>query len=127
MGGAHGVPVGHGLGCDAIGHLGDADPVGEGVADRGVLLAALGELGPVRGDGLVVGDDAALDEHVDGGGGHALGAGEGGEERAPVDGAGGLNIGEAGPGVDDELAVVVGGDLEPHLDAAGDELFESPP
>ena len=101
--------------------------MGEGVANRGVLLATLGELGPVRGDGLVIGEHATLDEHVDGGSGHALRAGEGGEERAPVDGAGGLDIGEASPGIDDELAVVVGSDLESHLDTAGDELFESRP
>ena len=124
---AHVVPVGHELGGDAVGHLGDAGAVGERVADGGVLLAALGELGPPGGDGLVVGDDAAVHQHVDRGCGHALGARERREEGAAIDGAAGFDVGQAGPGIDDELAVVVGRHLQTRLDATGDKLLERGP
>ena len=56
---------------------GDAGLVGEDVADGGGLFAAVGELGPVGGDGGIQVDFALFEEVEDGAGGEGFGDGEG--------------------------------------------------
>ncbi|MEX2080541.1 MAG: hypothetical protein WEC33_02910 [Dehalococcoidia bacterium] len=91
-----------------------------GLGDGDGALAMLGEFGPVLRDGGVVVDDAAVGKDVEGGGGDTFSGGEAGEQRvglhrARVPGAEG-----AGPGIHDESAALVRGDLDADLTALGD-------
>ena len=82
-------------------------PVPQHVADRDVALAVGAELRPVRRDGLVVGQQAAIDEPVNDGGRDALGRRE--HHRAGVGGPRLLarTVGPPRPDVDDRVPVDV--------------------
>ena len=103
----HVVPVEH-L-ATVLDHVLDAVEAGlvaHHLADRGPLLAALGELGPVRRDRCVVVDQPPVHVHVQQRGGHALRGGEGDAERVLFPGRSHEVAGSA-PDVHDLLAPVV--------------------
>ena len=94
------------------------------MADEGARFPALGKFRPVLGDRVVVGELALLGQDVDGGRGDAFADGVDGEEGVRRDRRASGGIGHAGPGVDDEVAAVVDGDLETAFLARGDEVVE---
>src|SRR5581483_10535094 len=74
-------------------------------ADRDRLLARLGELGPVAGDGGVEVEQAARDEDVAAKGGSALGAGPDQADRVALPRPARRTIGEAAPQIDDNFPI----------------------
>lgn len=98
--------------------------VREGMTHRGALLPAGAELRPVLRDGRVVGQHAAISQHVNGCRRDTLAGREDVEEGVPVDLPTGRGIGDASPGVDHQLPFEVGGDLEPELSPVTDQRFQ---
>src|SRR5204863_8406871 len=73
---------------------------------------------PVVGDRGVEVDSASLGEEVDGGGDHAFATREADEQRAAIDCPLSAGVGQARPGVEDQLSIQVGGNLEAAFDIA---------
>src|SRR5215217_1569938 len=121
---AHRGPVDHVVEGGARRHLRDARDVAESVADEDALFAVLAEFRPVLGDRIVVADLALLGQDVQGGRGDPFADGVDREERIRRDRRAQGRVGDTGPGIDDEFAVVVDGDLESDLLARCDEIVE---
>ena len=119
-----GLPVGCEIDRQWAWHAVQAGLVAHGLGDRDLRLAVLGELRPVLRDGGVVFEQSAVGENMDSAGSHALGRGEGREEGLRIDRAGVADIGEAGPGMHQLLAVAVSGDLRAELRASRNLVLE---
>ena len=114
---AHTIPVRQPVGRVADRRLRHTRLVRQRMAKGGGLLAVLPELRPHLHDRHVVTELVLLDEQVHARGGDALRRRRQHEHRVAVDRRLLRFVSHAGPGVDDELAVQVGGDLQPDLGA----------
>ena len=103
--GAGGVPVEPDGRVGLVGEAREPRLVGQGLLDGDVLLAALRELGPDVGDGLVVGQASLVHQTRDQQGRHRLGGREQGRQGVGAEGDLALAVGEAAHQVDDDLAV----------------------
>ncbi|GAB3941019.1 hypothetical protein GCM10029976_059650 [Kribbella albertanoniae] len=84
--------------------------------NRDHVLAVLAEGRPELSDAIVVPDESAIDQDVDDGRADPLADREDREERVRTSGP--------RPGVDDQLTVQTGRDLQPAFAAAGDQIIE---
>ena len=87
-------------------------------------LPAGAELGPVRRDRLVVGQQPAVDQSVNDGGGDALGRGEHHRRGVRRPGLLAIPVGPPCPDVDDRLAVDEYRQRSPAEPAAGEQAGE---
>ena len=120
----HAVPVGQPFRRVADRRLRNAGLVGQGHAQRRVLFAVRAELGPHLDDRHVVAEPVLLDAEVQARGRDALRRRREHEQGVAVDRLAGGGIGHAGPRVDDELAVEVGGHLQADFGSVLDERGE---
>ena len=105
-------------------HLRNAGLMRQHVVDADVRFAVLGELGPVRCDGIGVVDEAPLGEQMDAGGGQPLRRRERDGHRVALPRALRLVIGEPAPEIDDLAAAVIDSEAGPNVHVLLELLLE---
>src|SRR5262249_41481037 len=105
-------------------HVRDARRMAERVAYSDLALAVLSKFRPIIADAVLAAQFAALGQQMHQRRRDAFGRGEDRKECVAVNRSLRVAVGDSGPGIDDQLAEMVGGELDSRLAARGDEVIE---